>query len=60
VDVVPLGDSVVWTCMNVPTFRRNVLPPLSVAVRSPERWFLPTSPHGVTTQKINTDKLTFL
>jgi hypothetical protein len=37
----------VWACGWVPTFRRQYVPP--------KRWYPPSSPHGVTTQKTNMD-----
>jgi hypothetical protein len=60
-DVSFLGYNAMWTCRWVPTFRRNILPPSSV--QNKEALFpletlvsLSTqSPHGVTTQKTNTD-----
>jgi hypothetical protein len=41
-----------WTCRWVLSFRRSILPPSSVL----KRWYPPTRPHGITTQKTNIDK----
>jgi hypothetical protein len=57
VDVGVLGTNAVWTCRQKPTFRRNILPLSSMlktkAVCSPETLVVPTSLHGITTQKTN-------
>jgi hypothetical protein len=61
VDVGLLGSNAVWTCRKIQTFRRNILP-LSIGLKMeaawrwrqyvpPKPWYLPTSPHGVTTKK---------
>jgi hypothetical protein len=59
VDVGLLGCNAVWTCRYIPTFRRDILS-LSSPWRwrqyvPPKRWYIPTSPHGVTTKKTNMD-----
>jgi hypothetical protein len=41
------GCNALWTSGWLPMFRRNILPP--------KRRYLPTSPHGVTTQKTKID-----
>jgi hypothetical protein len=58
VDVLVLGCDDVWTRRQIPTFQRNLLSPSSALKRqcvSPKAWYLPTSPHAVTTQKNNID-----
>jgi hypothetical protein len=55
VDVDLLGCNAVWTCRWI-TFRSNILPLSLQPWRwrqcvAPKRWYLPTSPHGVTTHK---------
>jgi hypothetical protein len=47
-DVDVLGCDIMWTGNQLQVFQRNV--PFS----SPKRRRLPTNPHGITTQKINT------
>jgi hypothetical protein len=59
VDVGLLGSNAAWTCR-----QRNRLPPTSLQpwrwrqYHSSKRWYLSTSPHGVTIQKTNIDFFT--
>jgi hypothetical protein len=52
-DIGLLGCNTMWTCRKIPTFWRNTLSPSSGQYVSQKCWYLPTSPHSVTTQKTN-------
>jgi hypothetical protein len=53
----------VWNGRNIPTFRWNILHPQgwrwrNIPFSGLRRWYLPTSPRGITSQKINIDIFT--
>jgi hypothetical protein len=56
-----LGCNAVWACKYILTFWRNIMPSSSglmmetIQYISPKR-YLPTSQHGIKTQKTNTDR----
>jgi hypothetical protein len=49
-----VGCNATSICIKIPTLRRNTLPPAYRVF--PERRYLPTGPHAVTTQKTNIHK----
>jgi hypothetical protein len=56
---IGLCCNAVWTCREIPPFRRNILlPPSGLKYFLSKRWFPPVGPHCSTTQNINTDTFT--